>query len=310
MKINIFITFLILFITIQIVNAEIWVPKVGTTWNWILNADSNEIDDKDDVEVLGIDLFDHSAETIKKLQEAGHKIICYFSAGTLEYERPDTKAFLAIPEMVRDKMDEWDEYYLDINDKRLLPLMAARLDLAQQKGCDAVEPDNIDIYLSPKVQKWKKPVTVYDQRDYDIWLSTEARKRGLSIGLKNDIANAKYLLDYFDFAINEECYDFDECGLYLDTFIAANKAVFMAAYGDNCDEKFLNKLLTNTIGRNLSIIIKDVNQSLRPEYKAFVPENYTYDAICSAGFGVYNTNLQFTFISFILVFIPVYFLFL
>jgi len=156
--------------------------------------------------------------------------------------------------------------------------MSKRLDLAKEKGCDAVEPDNVDIYTFNEVKKWRVPVTKEDQLNYDIWLATEAHARGLSIALKNDISNLSEMVKYFDFAVNEECYDYNECGEYDDTFIKQNKAVFVAAYGDRCNKKFLNKLLNNTKGKNLSIIIKD--KELGPSYVTFDPENYNYDYIC------------------------------
>jgi len=49
------------------------------------------------------------------LKKDGHHIICYFSAGTYEYWRPDAKEFLAIKDLVRDDMEEWKgESYIDI----------------------------------------------------------------------------------------------------------------------------------------------------------------------------------------------------
>jgi len=267
---------------------DLWLPTVGTTWNWILNAPSKDIKSDGKVDVLDIDLFDHNKEKIESLKKDGHHIICYFSAGTYEYWRPDAKKFLEVEDLVRDDMTEWKgESYIDINNPELKPIMAARLDLAKEKGCDAVEPDNVDIYTAGPVKKWKVPITKEDQLNYDIWLATEAHSRGLSIGLKNDLSNLSKMIEYFDFAINEECYDYSECGEYEDTFIKQNKAVFLAAYGDCCDTKFLNKLLQNTKGKKLSIIIKDRN--LGPPYVIFDPENYNYDHICNDN---QNKNLQ------------------
>jgi len=167
--------------------------------------------------------------------------------------------------------------------------MSERFELAKEKGCDAIEADNIDTYSHDKVLKWKKPISIEDQIDYDIWLTEEAHSRGLSIAMKNDIENIDKLLDYFDFAINEECYDYDECGYYFNTFIKENKAVFTAAYGDKCDEKFLKKLEKYTKGKKLSIIIKNKNMELNQNYVKFDPENYNYDDICNGG-QTYNDD--------------------
>ncbi|ORX87277.1 hypothetical protein BCR32DRAFT_289400 [Anaeromyces robustus] len=257
---------------------NIWIPSVGTTWNWILN--SEDIESDNNVDVLDIDLFDVDAKTINKLKNKGHHIICYFSVGTYEKWRPDASEFLKVDNLVRDKMEEWNENYIDITNPYLKPIMSKRFDLAKEKGCDGIEPDNIDIYLSKKVKKWKIPITVEDQLSYDLWLTTEAHQRGLSIGMKNDIENASKMATYFDFAINEECYDYDECSNY-EPFINMNKAVFTAAYGDCCDKKFLDKLEKNTKGKNLSIIIKNEDQELVEDYVKFDPDNYDYDEICN-----------------------------
>ncbi|ORX53449.1 hypothetical protein BCR36DRAFT_284964 [Piromyces finnis] len=265
---------------------ELWKPEVGTTWNWILDKNNNDIKSDYNVDVLDIDLFDNDKSTIELLKSQGHHIICYFSAGTIEKWRPDAEKFLKVEGLVRDKMDEWNENYLDITNPQLKPIMADRFKLAKEKGCDAVEADNIDIYSHNKVKKWKKPISVEDQINYDIWLTEVAHSNGLSIGMKNDIDNIDKLHKYFDFAINEECYDYDECGYYADTFIKENKAVFTAAYGDNCDEKFIKKLENCTKGKNLSIIIKDME--LDQEYIYFDPDNYIFDDICNGN----NSNVS------------------
>ena len=92
---------------------------------------------------IDLDLFeDH--DKIKKLHEDGHKVICYFSAGTWEKGRPDgNKSDWAKVKI--GKMDGWDELWLDIRKlDTLKTLMGSRMDLAHTYGCDGVEPDNID----------------------------------------------------------------------------------------------------------------------------------------------------------------------
>jgi hypothetical protein len=49
------------------------------------------------------------------------------------------------------------------------------------------------------------------------------------VGLKNDVEQVPQLVDAFDFAVNEQCAEFDECA-GLQPFIAAGKAVFHAEY--------------------------------------------------------------------------------
>ncbi len=56
-----------------------------------------------------------------------------------------------------------------------------------------------------------------------------AHERGLSVGLKNDLDQVADLVADFDWALNEQCYEYDECGV-LQLFIDAGKAVFGVEY--------------------------------------------------------------------------------
>lgn len=98
--------------------------------------------------------------------------------------------------------------------------MSKRLDLAKSKGCDGVEPDNIDAYIQVNGGGFK--VTYQDQLNYNIWLAREAHARNLSIGLKNDVDQVKDLVSHFDWALNEECYQYNECDTLL-PFIRGKK---------------------------------------------------------------------------------------
>ena len=144
---------------------------------------------------------------IETLHQDGRSVICYFSAGSYEDWRPDEADF---PASVRGKpLDNWPgESWLDIRQiDTLSPIMGARLDLAVQKGCDGVEPDNVDGYSNDT----GFPLTAAHQLAYNIWLAEEAHARGLSIGLKNDLDQIPELLPYFDWALNEQCFEYEEC---------------------------------------------------------------------------------------------------
>jgi hypothetical protein len=103
--------------------------------------------------------------------------------------------------------------------------MLKRLDLCRQKGFDGVEPDNVDGYSNNS----GFPLTPADQLAYNRFLADAAHQRGLSIGLKNDLGQAAALEPSFDFAINEQCFQYNECEL-LNPFLKAGKAVFVAEY--------------------------------------------------------------------------------
>lgn len=68
-----------------------------------------------------------------------------------------------------------------------------------------------------------------DQLVYNKFIANEARKRGLSVGLKNDLNQIVELEPYFDFSINEQCNIYNECDK-LTPFIEANKPIFNIEY--------------------------------------------------------------------------------
>ena len=174
--------------------------------------------------MFDIDIFDVPTATISSLKSSGKKVICYFSAGSYEDWRPDAKAF---PAAVLGKTNGWPgEKWLDVrNITALGPIMEARLDLAVEKGCDGVEPDNIDGYTNST----GFPLTAADQIAYNKWLAAEAHERNLSIGLKNDLDQVVQLEAYFDWALNEQCFQYNECDALL-PFVQKGKAVFITEY--------------------------------------------------------------------------------
>jgi hypothetical protein len=208
-------------------------PKVDTTWQWQLQGTINK---SYDVDVYDIDLFDTSASTISDLHTDGRKVICYFSAGSYEAWRDDAGDFPT--EALGSKMDGWDERWIDIRNTTVRSIMTARMDLAKSKGCDGVEPDNVDGYDNNNGFN----LTYNDQKDYNTFLAQSAHDRGLAIGLKNDVEQVSDLEPYFDFSVNEECHQYDECD-DLAIFITNDKPVFNAEY----DKKYENSTILQVL---------------------------------------------------------------
>jgi hypothetical protein len=202
----------------------VWAPAPGTTWQWQLQG---EIATSVDVVAYDIDLFDTPESTIDTLHAQGRIVICYFSAGSLEEGRPDKDQFAE--EDAGEQLENWpDERWLDILSPNVRRIMVRRLDLAVAKGCDGVEPDNVDAYDNERGFE----LTEADQLDYNRFLADEAHARGLSVGLKNALGLVVALEPSFDWALNEECVAFDECDA-LAPFLAARKAVFHVEYVDD-----------------------------------------------------------------------------
>lgn len=199
-----------------------WAPQPGTSWQWQL---SGTIDTSVDVDMYDIDLFDAPQGTIDALHADGRVVVCYFSAGSYENWRPDEGDYPMAA--LGDPLDDWPgERWIDIRDATVRQILEARLDLAVSKNCDGVEPDNVDGYANDS----GFALTGADQLDFNRFLATEAHARGLSIGLKNDLDQVTDLVADFDWALNEECFEYDECDL-LAPFVSADKAVFTVEYG-------------------------------------------------------------------------------
>ena len=207
---------------VQPAAGEWWQPPPGTSWQWQL---SGEIDPTLDVQMYDIDLVDTPQEVIDRLHAQGRVVVCYFSAGTYEDWRSDRDSFPV--EVLGKPLPDWPgERWVDIRRIDLLgPIIFSRLDSAAQKGCDGVEPDNVDGYANDT----GFPLGYADQLAYNTWLAGQAHSRGLSVGLKNDLGQIGDLLPYFDWTLNEECFTYNECEL-LSPFVAAGKAVFGVEY--------------------------------------------------------------------------------
>jgi endo-alpha-1,4-polygalactosaminidase (GH114 family) len=178
-----------------------------------------------DAQVYDIDLFENSASVVSSLHAQGRHVICSLDAGTWEGWRPDASKF---PASVLGAADPgWtDEQWLDIRQLSVLePIMEARLQLCKEKGFDGVELDNVDGYEN----NTGFPLTAAEQLTYNEWLANAAHALGLSVGLKNDTNQITLLEPYFDFSVDEECFDYSECAL-LTPFVKAGKAVFEVEY--------------------------------------------------------------------------------
>jgi hypothetical protein len=194
-----------------------------------------------------IDLFDISAATVTSLHNRGRVVICYFST---QYEdwRPDASKFTS--DILGSNLDDWPgERYVDIRSAKLRQIMAERLDLAASKGCDGVEPDNVDSYSNSNGLGLKAA----DQLDFNRFIANESHKRGLSVGLKNDLDQVSALVTSFDWALNEQCNEYGECS-YLNPFVNAGKAVFGVEYTGTA-----SRICPTMVTAKFSWLMKDLN---------------------------------------------------
>mmetsp|Transcript_28160 Transcript_28160/g.41782 ORF Transcript_28160/g.41782 Transcript_28160/m.41782 type:complete len:423 (+) Transcript_28160:174-1442(+) len=188
-----------------------------------------------ETDVVFIDLFDTTSDTIARLKSEGRVGICYFSAGSKEDWRDDASEFPL--GAVGNALDGWEgEYWVDTTDDTVRSIMVQRIELAQKKGCQGVDPDNVDINIQTKPGF---DLSTDDAVDYLQFLADESHSRNMLIGLKNspEMASVDYsniVSKYMDFAVVEECYHYEECDMYS-TFISNGKPVFAIEYEESVD---------------------------------------------------------------------------
>ena len=208
-------------VIIALPSGDWYQPAVSVSWQWQLTG---QVETGYGVDIYDIDLFDSSAALITQLQLSDQKVICYFSAGSYESWRQDSQQFNGAD--LGNTLDGWeDERWLDIRSTQIREIMQARLELAKTKGCDGVEPDNIDGYN----QDTGFDISAEQQLDFNRFIANQAHSRNLAVGLKNDLDQVVALVDYFDFAVNEQCFEYDECQTLM-IFIHQGKPVLNAEY--------------------------------------------------------------------------------
>ena len=196
-----------------------WTPSAGLSWQIQF---SGKMDTPFDVEAYDVDLFDTPDDVWDALSD--RKRICYVSFGSWEDWRDDADQFPE--EALGAKLDGWPgERWLDYRLPAVKDLLAARLDVAVARGCDGVDPDNVDGYANQN----GLGLRATDQLVFNRWFADEAHKRGLAVGLKNDLDQIEELVDWFDWQLNEQCFQYDECAR-LDPFLDADKPVLNIEY--------------------------------------------------------------------------------
>lgn len=206
-----------------------WKPAVGSTWQ--IQFTNEPIDQSLDVEIFDIDYEENNA-VIESLHKKGKKVVCYIDMGSWENFRQDRDAF---PKSVIGNVYNGfeNERWLDIRQIDILgPLLQKRIDLCKEKGFDGIDPDNLDGYTNDT----GFPLTYRDQIRFNIWIATEAHKRGLAVGLKNSVEQIPDLVKYFDWLVTEDCFIQGWCKKTF-PFIQAGKPVFAIEYQEKMSEK-------------------------------------------------------------------------
>jgi hypothetical protein len=249
-----------------------WEPSTGARWQYQLESSDRGAAATGGIDVgiceppatggacvrpkvFDIDLYqdgrisgnDHTVNTaaVNAIHRRGAHAICYVSAGTAERFRPDYDRYVKFDRQTGHRLlgkpfsDRFsNEYWVNLNNGRgqrdfVLRQVATRTRKCADAGFDAIEYDVVDAYAQGKrVTGWR--ISAHTQLVFNKALAAIAHENGLSVGLKNDLGQVPRLEPEFDFAINEQCFQYRECtnnpSPGYRAFTRDGKAVFQVEY--------------------------------------------------------------------------------
>jgi len=189
--------------------ADLALPPSGVDWDYQLGGE-RPVPDR-----VGIVVRDRTAEPLPELYN-----VCYVNGFQTQ---PDERRFwrdhwrLVLKRHGDPVVDgSWGEWLLDIrtaSKRRALARIVGRwTDGCAEDGFAAVEYDNLDSFT-----RSRGLLTRADARAYAEKLVARAHAAGLAAAQKNRAQWDGTVVGY-DFAIAEQCAQYDECGDYVDTY--------------------------------------------------------------------------------------------
>ena len=196
-----------------------------------------DIDFQTDGACTGGTITQENGSAVSAIHTGGGRAICYIDAGGAESFRPDYPEYQAFNANCNGCLfgrpigGFRNEFWLNINNDQgqrtfILNQIAARLDRCKAVGFDGVEMDVVDAWSN----RTGLTITADTQLLFNTALANLAHSKGLTVALKNDVEQVPDLAPYFDYAINEQCQQYNECGNYTTSFANAGKAVFQVEY--------------------------------------------------------------------------------
>ncbi|KAF2484212.1 glycoside hydrolase superfamily [Neohortaea acidophila] len=200
-------------------------------------------------------MLDAPASLVQAFKAKGHKVICYFSAGTWEKWRADADQFPAAA--LGRTVGGWpNERWLNTSNPEVRDIMVARMKVGQAKGCDGVDPDNIDGYEN----NTGFDITEDQAVDYVQFLQRTANSLGMAAGLKNGGDIIPRVINGSAWSVNEQCVQYNECEPYQ-AFIKQNKPVFHLEYTKKAPapKSFVKKSCDDPQAKGFSTLVKHLS---------------------------------------------------
>ncbi|KAL0574124.1 hypothetical protein V5O48_007832 [Marasmius crinis-equi] len=159
---------------------------------------------------------------------------------------------------------DWpDEFILDTstdaNRQELAAIVNGWIDGCQQKGFNAVEADNLDTFT-----RTNGLLSESDNLAYAKLLADHAHSIGLAFGQKNaggELEGQGKAQVGFDFAVAEQCQEFDECDSYTDVY--GNQVLEIEYVNEDLPQDGLQNWedACSARGSEISVIYRDVKVS-------------------------------------------------
>jgi endo-alpha-1,4-polygalactosaminidase (GH114 family) len=156
--------------------------------------------------------------------------------------------------------------------------METRIALAAAKGCDGIDPDNVDNYGSGS----SFGATKGDAINYIKKMADLAHSYGMSMGLKNAVELVHDVLGDIEFAVNESCASSDGDCDYYQELTAAGKPVLHIEYVSNHTVKDGKTVISR--------VDSDVSNSDKLKAKYCFKSNNVYSKTISTTIKILSLN--------------------
>ena len=180
-----------------------------------------------------------TTDAVNAIHASGRHVIGYITIGDAENFRADYQQMVDFDAacegcFIGNPFSQTfpNEWYVNINNGRgqadfMRKMVQARIDKVAAAGFDSLEPDVDNAFENNSGFN----ISGATQIAYNVSIAKIAHADGLSINLKSDVDQAMNpeLISAFDYVLDEQCFQYNQCGNYAG-FQQAGKSIFSAEY--------------------------------------------------------------------------------